>query len=93
MSTKVNKAQAIALDYSGLEIVRVESWDRSNPTFFVVGPRFDIDIVLNEEMKDESLPVYLPAILRSVEKIDALLAKTNIDGVWVKPKEQSAMNN
>jgi hypothetical protein len=88
MSQKCTKLQAIALDYNGIECNRIEAWDISNPTFFVSGPRFDIEAVL-EEMKDENQGVFLPAILRSVAKIDSLLALTEKDGVWAKQKATS----
>jgi len=88
MSQKVSKAAAIALDYNGIECNRIEAWDISNPTFFVSGPRFDIEAVL-EEMKDENQTVFLQAMLRSIEKIDGLLALTKKDGVWAKQKATS----
>lgn len=88
MSQKYTKLQAIVLDYNGIECNRIEAWDISNPTFFVSGPRFDIEAVL-EEMKDENQSVFLPAMLRSIEKIDGLLALTKKDGVWAKQKATS----
>jgi hypothetical protein len=88
MSQKVSKTAAIILDYNGIECNRIEAWDISNPTFFVTGPRFDIEAVL-EEMKDENQTVFLPAMLRSVEKIDSLLALTKKDGVWSRTQATS----
>jgi hypothetical protein len=85
--TRVDKTTAIVLDYNGMEITRVEAFDSSNPVFTCTGKRFDVECC-QQEMRDENQAVYLPAILRSIEKIDSLLALTKKDGVWQKPLQK-----
>jgi hypothetical protein len=82
--TKVNRATAVVLDYNGLDTVsRVESFNPSNPQFFVEVKSCDLKCI-TDEMTDESVSVYLPAFLRSIQKIDALVESARPSGVWVK---------
>jgi len=85
MSTRVDKATAIVYDYNGLsDIIRVESFDSSKPTFDFANIKSLDQIAIQKEMTDENQPVYLPAILRSVKRIDDLLEKSKASGVWMK---------
>jgi hypothetical protein len=86
MSTKVDKATAICSDYSGCEISRVEAFDSSNPVFFVQVKKLDYEAI-RTEMRDENQPVLLPAMLRSVARIDALERLAKASGVWIKKLE------
>jgi hypothetical protein len=40
-----------------------------------------------KEMGDETQPVLLPPLLRSIKKIDGLLELAKKDGVWQKKRE------
>jgi hypothetical protein len=86
ISTKVDKATAICCDYSGIEILRVEVFDSSNPVFFVPLKHHDHAEII-KEMGDETQPVLLPPLLRSIKKIDGLLELAKKDGVWQKKRE------
>jgi hypothetical protein len=82
----VDKFTAICLEYSGCgEIVRVENFG-SKQVFYSASKRFDREAVI-EEMKDESISVYLKPFLASVQKIEELLALTKSSGVWQKRME------
>jgi hypothetical protein len=86
MSTKCDKATAVCCDYSGIAISRIEAFDSSSPVFFVQVKRLDFEAI-TAEMKDENQPVYLPAILASMKKVDGLLELAKPSGVWQKKRE------
>jgi hypothetical protein len=82
--SKVNRAVAICLDYNGIDgVTRVESFDNSNPQFFVDVKCHDLECVTSE-MGNETVSVYLAPFLRSIAKIDALVELSRPSGVWIK---------
>jgi hypothetical protein len=89
MSIRITRSLATALDYNGCgEIVRCEAFDSDKTSFFWNGPRFDF-LEVQKESQDETLPVLLPAILRSVEKIarlEHMAARSG--GVWSAASQQ-----
>jgi hypothetical protein len=83
MSTKVDKVTAAVLDYNGIECNRVEVFDRDKPVFFVPVKKFDLEAI-QQEMQNESVTVYLPALLRSLNRIEDLIQQAQVSGVWIK---------
>jgi hypothetical protein len=81
MSTKVDKVTAAVLDYNGIESNRVEVFDRDKPVFFVHVKKFDLQAI-QQEMQNESVTVYLPALLRSLKRIEDLVQQARVSGVW-----------
>lgn len=80
--SRVDKATAIMLDYSGcFDCVRVECFDSSKPVFFCKVKQFDLEAV-QAEMLDKTLPVFLAPLLDSLKKIDGLLEQARASGVW-----------
>ncbi len=77
---KVDMITAVCCDYNGLEPHRVECFG-GEPVFFVTVKKFDLHCI-QDEMRDESVSVYLPAMIRSLKKIDGLLNLAKESGVW-----------
>ena len=87
--TRVDKYTAVMLDYNGcFDCARVEGFDSSKPVFFVRIKQFDL-AAIQAEMKDETVSVYLPALLGSLKKIEGLLSLAKESGVW----QRSASTN
>ena len=83
--TRVDRYTAIALDYSGcFDCARVETFDSAKPVFTVKVKQFDLEAV-QKEMQDDSVSVYLPTFLKSLRKIDALIEKARMSGVYSVP--------
>jgi hypothetical protein len=69
------------MQYNGIPIVRVESFDSSKPTFFVGGLKsLDHQAILSE-MKDGTT-VILSAMVESIRKVRELLDLSKSSGVW-----------
>jgi hypothetical protein len=85
---RVDKFAAAVLDYNGCgEVARVECFDKSKPVFYFENAKsFDIECCV-DEMKDEGVSVYLPAFLRSWQKIEDLIEQASFSGVWNRPKD------
>jgi hypothetical protein len=78
---KIGRITAILCDYNGIEPHRVECF--GEPVFFVTVKKFDLQCI-EDELKDESVSVYLAALIRSLQKIDGLIALGRPSGVWQK---------